>query len=75
MCGVRAYSGDLGRSPQWGPGADPLVVTVSLYCTVSEIFSLINNIKRSHVTVTTPTQGTICNLSAKALYGEPMYII
>jgi len=27
------------------------------------------------VTVTTPTQGTLCNPSAKALYGKPVYKI
>jgi len=29
----------------------------------------------SHVTVTTPTQGTVCNPNAKTSYVEPLYKI
>jgi len=49
---------------------------MSLSCTVTKILSLIFfKIKRRHVTVTTPTQGTVCNPNAQTSYGEPMYKI
>jgi len=38
-------------------------------------YHLFPKIKRRHVTVTTPTQGTVCNPSAKTSYGEPVYKI
>jgi len=49
------------------------IVTMSLFCTVSEILSLISKIKRCHVTMTEPTEETVCNPSAKTSYGEPVY--
>jgi len=48
------------------------IVTMSLSCTVSEIFL---EIKRHHMTMTTPIQGTVCNPNAKPSSSEPVYKI
>jgi len=38
-------------------------------------YHLFSKIKRLHVTAATPTQGTVCNLSAKTSYSKPVYKI
>ena len=44
-------------------------------CTVFELLSLFPKLLSIHVTMTTTTQGTVCNPNAKTLHGEPMYKI
>ena len=45
-----------------------------LSCTVFELLSLISQNLKRHVTVITPTQGTVCNPNAKVSHGEPVSI-
>jgi len=52
-----------------------LIVTMRLSCTDFELLSLISqNLKMSRDRYT-PTQGTVCNPTAKASHGEPVYKI
>jgi len=52
-----------------------IIQTMRLSCTVFELLSLISQNLKRHVTVTTPTQGTVCNPNAKASHVEPVYKI
>jgi len=54
-----------------------LIETMRLSCTVFTVFELLSLISQnlSHVIVTMPTQGTVCNPNAKTLHGEPVYKI
>jgi len=51
-----------------------LIETMRLSCTVLS-YHRFPKISKRHVTVTTPTQGTVCNPNAKASHGEPVYKI
>jgi len=47
-----------------------LIETMHLSRTVFDLFP---KFEKSHVTMTMPTQGTICNPNAKASHGKPVY--